>query len=130
MSFSYNPALPTDLDHVRFLIGDTTTPSEMLQDEEITAVLSEETATGKALKYFAAARALQVLSTRWAAAGRGVTSKSVSQLSKTWGIDGNATQVLEARIKELRERGAFLLSPSTSYPFRVGGDSTSRIRPR
>ena len=130
MAFSYDPALPTDKDHVRFLVADTVEATALLQDEEILATLSEETATGKALKYFAAARVLEILTTRWASLGRGVTSKTVSRLSKSWGMDGTASAVLEARIKELRERGAYLLSPSTPQPFRVAGDSLTRVRPR
>lgn len=40
MSFSYDPGQATDLDKVRFRIGDTSKPS-LLEDEEIQAVLTE-----------------------------------------------------------------------------------------
>ena len=41
MSFSYNPALPADLDVIRFTLGDTETTEPLLQDAEITAVLAQ-----------------------------------------------------------------------------------------
>jgi len=40
MSFSYNNDLSTDLDKVRFYIGDTVEASYIIEDEEITAVLA------------------------------------------------------------------------------------------
>ena len=40
MSFSYNPALPTDKDKVRLFIGDTNSADVLLQDEEIAALLA------------------------------------------------------------------------------------------
>jgi hypothetical protein len=40
MSFSYNP-LASDLDRVRFHLGDTDSAAAMFSDEEITAVITE-----------------------------------------------------------------------------------------
>jgi len=41
MSWSYSAALATDKDRVRFLIGDTDTNDQQLQDEEITWLLTQ-----------------------------------------------------------------------------------------
>lgn len=109
MAASYDSALPTNRDHVRFLIGDTDTSAPKLQDEEIDAVIEAETATGAALKYYAAARCLSVLYARWAGKGAGVMEKQVSKLRIKRGIDQSAGEALDALICELRERGAWLL---------------------
>lgn len=116
MTATYDSSLPTNKDHVRFLIGDITPSTDaLLSDEEISAVLTEETAngiSGQALKYFAAARCLSALYTLWSSKGKGIVEKQVSRLRVKRGIDASAAQSLEARISELRKRGAFLLSPS------------------
>lgn len=41
MSWSYNPALATDKDKVRFLVDDTDTLDQLLTDEEINFALSQ-----------------------------------------------------------------------------------------
>lgn len=40
MTATYNPALATDKDTIRFRLGDTDTPNVFLQDEEISAILT------------------------------------------------------------------------------------------
>lgn len=40
MAFTYDPTLDTDLDKVRFTIGDTATPNHLIEDAEITAMLA------------------------------------------------------------------------------------------
>ena len=110
MAFNYDSSLTTDKDWIRLTIDDTIDTSSSpgdLQDEEILAILDDE-----ANKYYAAARCLSILQTRWAAAGGGLLTKKVSQLSKTWGIGEFAGEAITMRIKELRERGAFKLQPS------------------
>lgn len=130
MSWSYDPSLPTDRDWVRFFISDTVSDSQLLQDEEIDAVLSEETATGQSLKYFASARCLSILLGRWASVSQGVLSKTVSRLSITWGTPGPTLSTIQARIDDLRERGAWLITPSRGRPFRIAGGSLTRSRPQ
>lgn len=110
MSATYDPTLPTNLDWVRFLSGDTDVTTPQLQDEEITAVLGAETATGAALPYFAAARVLSILHTRWSSAGRGVLEKKVGRLTIKRGASDTAESAIKGAICELRERGAALLS--------------------
>ncbi len=114
MSATYERTLLTDLDWVRFLVGDTNISSALLQDEEIDAIISEEVAfgiTGQALKYYAAARCLSSLLSRWSSAGQGITRKTVDDLSIWWQSDGSGSKSIEARIQELRERGSYLMCP-------------------
>lgn len=118
MTATYNPSLPLDRDHVRFLTGDSVTSAAQLSDEEIDAVLSEQTATGEAKKYYAAAQCLEILLLRWASKGKGVSSKSVSRLSISWGVAGTSTSIVQERIRELRKRGAWILS-SAPRPLRL-----------
>lgn len=42
MSWTYNPALPSERDQVRFLIQDTNTSKQLFQDSEIDWVLTQE----------------------------------------------------------------------------------------
>jgi hypothetical protein len=104
MSASYDPVLPTDKDWVRFLIGDRRTGSAAaLQDQEIEALLREEAGKGAGTKYFAAARAGEIILSR----GLGVVSKSVSDLSLTW--SDNPQGAYRSHLQSLREEGARLL---------------------
>jgi len=107
MTATYEPSLPTDRDWLRLTIGDTATASALLQDEEIDAVLTEE-----ANKHLAAAESLSILRTRWNSQGAGVLTKQVSKLRISYGTDSSAAEALDARIKQLRARGAYLLSPT------------------
>lgn len=109
---TYDPSLPADLDHVRFLIGDTNTDDAKLSDEEILAVIDEETATGLALKYYVAASCLSVLRTRWSSQGEGVLEKQVGDLRVRRGMDTSASEAMTQRISELRKRGASLMGES------------------
>jgi hypothetical protein len=111
VSFSYNPSLPADLDWVRFLIGDVSSSSAMLQDEEITAALAERAST-VARKYLTAADLLSALHTRWMSTGRGVASRKVSRLTVVYGTGAgiNVDAAVQAKVSELRRRGARLLT--------------------
>ena len=42
MAWTYDPALATDADRVRLLIGDTNAADPLLSDEEIAAMLTQE----------------------------------------------------------------------------------------
>lgn len=114
MSFSYSNTLATDKDWVRFLCGDVVEASALLQDEEITAVIAEEVSsgiTGQAIKYYAAARVLSSLLSKWAGTGQGIARKTVDDLSIWWQSDGSGSKSIEGRIQELKERGAYLMCP-------------------
>lgn len=115
MAATYTNTLPTHKDWVRFLIGDTNIASAQLQDEEIAALINEQLnqhTDGDWIHYLAAAVALDGLRAKWTAMGAGIVSKQVSRLSITLGAaGGSADDALKNRIKELRERGAWLLLP-------------------
>lgn len=128
MSATYDPTLTNDRDHVRLLLGDTVVvpaSSAKFTDEEIDATLSEQTCTGSGRKYCAAARLLSVLQTQMASQGDGLLSKTVSELSREWGIDGNAAQVLEARISDLRRECSRRVA-TAPWQFRIAGNSRTR----
>lgn len=109
MSATYDPTLPSDVSWVRFLVGDRDVTKAVLSDEEIGAVLAEE-----ANKYLAAARVGEVILTR----GRGVISKSVGDLSLSYG--DSPESAYRSHLQTLRERGAeLLLKTSGSSVFRV-----------
>lgn len=110
MTATYNSTLPTNKDHVRFLIGDVDTTKPKLSDEEILAVIEEESATGKSLKYFAAASCLSVLMTKWASTGEGEIEREIDDLRVRRGIDQSAAQAIRDRVMDLRKKGAFYLS--------------------
>lgn len=125
MAATYDETLATGKDWVRFLIRDTDTANAQLSDEEITALLGVQTATGEAAYYFAAAEALCILKTAYASAGAGRTSKSVEHLEITWGMDSGVLEALEYAIRSLRRRGAFLYA-GRPYALRVVGRSPRR----
>lgn len=108
MTATYEPTLPTDRDWVRLLIGDSTTATARLQDEEIDALLVEESN-----KYLAAARALEVLHTRWSSAGEGIVEKQVESLRIRRGVDQSASDALQARIEQLRRKGVWVEAPQS-----------------
>ena len=118
MSATYDPALPTDKDHVRFLIGDTAVSVAKLSDEEIAAVISDQLVSGQALKYAAAADCLSSLVGRWASLGAGIKTKMLHQLSRTWGVDESSKTALEDRICWLRERAARISTRGVGSFFR------------
>lgn len=110
MSATYDPNLSTERDFIRFLIGDTSAPFT-LSDEEIDALILDSTyGESRARKYFVAADALTFLSLRWASSGKGITSKSVSRLSISYGNSTSAQEALDRKIKELRAIGNYYLS--------------------
>lgn len=56
MAWTYNPALATDADRVRLLLGDTNAADPLISDEEIAAMLTQEGGVTEA-----AARAAETL---------------------------------------------------------------------
>jgi len=118
MSATYDANLPLERDHVRLLTGDTNVDDAQLSDQEIEAVIAGEAASGAARKWYAAATCLEVILARWSSTSRGVSSKSVSGLSISWGVPGSSLQTLKERVSTLRIRGASIASPAPSQ-FRV-----------
>lgn len=120
---TYDAALSTDKDWVRLLIGDSDVDAgangntkAQLFDAEITALLAAERSNGlsggeSSQVYLAAARALELLATRWMAQGKGIVEKRVGQLQIRRSDNESADELLKSRISSLRKKGADLLMP-------------------
>jgi hypothetical protein len=102
MAATYDTALPTDKDWVRFLSGDRNVAKPFLQDEEIAALLQEEPN-----KYYAAARACEA----YIAKTGGIVTKKVAELQLHWTDNSSAKSVFTEYIRSLKERGAEELLP-------------------
>jgi hypothetical protein len=100
MAFSYEPALQTQKDQVRFLLQDTTnteTRPAYLDDGEILWALKQNTNV-----YMAAAICADALAGKM----RGIASKSVGGLSISYAASGKAWNDLAARLRELGPGGS------------------------
>ena len=128
-SFTYDETHPVDRDWVRFLVGDTditpagtppVQPAE-LSDEQIQAVIDEQTALGDAIKYYASADCLSALVTMWMSAGKGREEEQVKHVKIKYGLGrgGDLAAAVQARIRQLRGLGRHHSPTSTPYFFRV-----------
>lgn len=113
---TYDPALPTDKDWVRFLAGDRDVSKAQLYDQEIDALIAAEASNGKSggqssAVYLAAARALEGLAVSWQTAGKGIVEKRVDDLQIKRAENESAAEAIQNRINELRAKGAWLLTP-------------------
>jgi hypothetical protein len=108
VSATYNPALSSDTDWVRLLIGDTDTTNAQLSNEEIGALLLEEPTFGSnAAKYYASAAAIDVIVTRVSGgSGTGIGEFSLGGIRIKPGMDSTAITMLKDRASWLRKRGA------------------------
>ena len=111
MAFTYtgDPAA-SDLEWVRFELGDVTSATAIFTDAEINAVLGEQ-----ANKFLAAARLWSNLAARWGTDGKGAVAERISKLQVEYGVSGDGMAALKSRIVELRHLGM----PNTSRHFRV-----------
>lgn len=114
MTATYDPGLPSELDWIRLTISDNVVSAPKFQDEEINAVLQEQTATGTARKYYAAAQLLSDLIIRFGSAGNGVLSKKVGESSTTFGQDEDMLKAMRDRVSSLRKEGATRLARRSS----------------
>lgn len=128
-TFTYDEAHPADLDWVRFLITETditpigsppVQPSE-LSDEQIQAVIDEQTALGAAIKYYAAADCLSALVTGWMSAGKGREEEHVKHVKIKYGLGrgGDLALAIQNRVSQLRGLGRHYSPTSTPYILRV-----------
>lgn len=118
MPVTYDPTLPTDRDWVRFLSGDRVVASAVLQDEEIDALIAEQVSingSGNWTKYLAAAMAADTILNKDGGSGD-VTSKTVGNLSISFGGNSSADSAYRSYITSLQNRGCALL-------LKAGGNS-------
>ena len=116
MATTYDASLGSDKDWVRFLIGDRTAPMT-LTDEEIDGIVDEQTSTGQALKYFAAADALTFLYGIFRTGRKGVVDRQISKLRLRYGEDVSAINAVNRQAGEFRRKGVFLDYKATSRPY-------------
>ena len=114
MSNNFIPSLPTDVDWVRFLIGDTG-PCPKLADETLQALVDAETTrhgAGDWVKYLAAAEALDASLVAWRSENKGRSEERVSKLQITYGgVGGSMDAMLGEKAKAYREKAAWLMHP-------------------
>lgn len=115
---TYDPALPTDKDWVRWLVGDTNVAAALLDDRELDALLAGERSNGKtggesSQVYLAAARALDMLGTRLQVSGQGgILETQIGGLRIKRGDGQSIAASITKQANDYRRRGAFLLSPA------------------
>lgn len=120
MATTYDASMGTNKDWVRLLIGDNGS-TMTLADEEIDGIIDEQTATGDATKYFAAADAINILYGLHKAGRRGVVDRQISKLRLRFGEDVSAANAVAKAAADFRRKGAFLQAKSASnaYSFRM-----------
>ncbi len=109
MATTYDASLGTNKDWVRLFIGDNSAPM-VLTDEEIDGIVAEQTSTGKATKYFAAADALLVLYSIHKAGRKGVVDRQMGKLRLRFGEDISAENAFNKAAEKLRTKGTFYLA--------------------
>lgn len=102
MSWSYNSALATDKDYVRFLIGDVNTNRQLIDDETIEAVLDNE-----ANKFMTAAAIVESMY-RGLTAGGSLEDRKVGETR----IRYQRVSDLMLQVSSLRARGSAHIKPS------------------
>jgi hypothetical protein len=111
---NFNPALLTEVDWVRFLIGDTGSCPK-LDDETLQAIIDAETArhgAGEWVKYLAAAEALDASLVAWRAENKGRSQEQVSKLSIIYGgVGGTMDAMLGEKANQYRIKAAWLMHP-------------------
>jgi len=106
-SYSGDPAAST-LDQVRFLCGDTDTTNQLLQNAEITFLISQWTPNA----YYAAAFACEAIAGKYQ--GKADYSRSVGDLSISTQFGASAKGFLD-RAERLRSSSAHIAPPSPNW---------------
>ncbi len=111
---NFNPTLATDLDWVRFLVGDIA-ECEQVSDETIEAMLAQATIDYKGgtwNRYWVAAMILDAMLIGWRARNGGVSKEEVSRLKLEYGgTGGNMDAMLGEKAKQYRIHAAWLMYP-------------------
>lgn len=110
----FNPALATDLDWVRFLVGDwkdcPQVPSELIEAMLIDA--ADTYGAGKWNRYWVAAMVLEAMIVQWRASTKGTAEEEVSRLRiKYGGTGGLMDQMLTDKANAYRTHAAWLMHP-------------------
>ncbi len=113
MAWEFDTSLSTDKDWVRFLIGDTNTNAQLVQDETIQAILTAEENV-----YMAAAEICEYLA-RGLSGGGAVKDRKVGETK----ISYRSTEDLLMLSMRLRKRGSAYMKPSAAPLFTADKDS-------
>lgn len=118
MTFSYSPTLPSALHRVRFLLGDTVDAGHLLENQEITAILSLQP-----IETYAAAAIAESLSARFAAqADVSIGATSVSMGERAQRFADLAVRLRKAGGSIGGGDGSGMMTPAS---FMVGGISVT-----
>lgn len=115
---TYDPALSSDADWVRFLAGDKDVANPRLDDAEIEALLAAEQSNGKSggqssQVYLAAARAVEQMFTRWQVTAQGIVETQIGGLRLKRGDGSASREAIDGLVQSLRTRGNILLMGRT-----------------
>ena len=111
---NFDPTLATDLDWVRFLVGDVA-ECEQVADVTIEAMLTQSAidyGTGTWNRYWVAAMVLDAMVIAWRGANKGMSERQVSRLRVEYGgSSGHIDELLGAKAKRYRIHAAWLMHP-------------------
>ena len=120
MAKTYDASLGTNRDWVRFLVGDSV-DTMALADEEIDGIIADQTSAGDAVKFFAAADAIEAMYALHKAGRKGVVDRQISKLRLRFGEDVSAANAVAKTAADFRRKGSFRQSKSVpkAYSFRM-----------
>lgn len=107
MSATFDPALSTDRDLVRALIGDTDVSQAQILDETIDALIAAHVSRGASASgapYGAAADAGEQMAAKWSADSRGIAQRTVSKLTVRRAEGQSLTSAYKEYLQSLRAR--------------------------
>lgn len=111
---NFNPSLATDLDWVRFLVGDWA-GCPQIPDEIITAMLADNVVlhhAGRWNRYFVAAEVLDAMLIQWRTTTKGKSAERVSRLEIEYGgTGGHMDEMLGTKARNYRIHAAWLMHP-------------------
>jgi len=111
MTWTYNTALTTDRDKIRLLIGDTTSNDQLLSDEEITFIITQQPNA-----YYAAAQACEMIAGKF---GRDVSTTLE-------GMSIAKRQRFENYIQLAEQLRVMAMRTTPSQPFNAAQTKTNR----
>lgn len=120
MAFTYIGDLSTDLDWIRFHIGDTVDSGHMLPDAVLTALFAATTVSGDTAKrYQAAAMALRAIHAKFITEGRGLDEKVADRVRLVFSGRGDVKQVISDKA-ELYDLLALKTNTDVRYMIPLG----------
>ena len=113
MAWNFDPSLSSDKDWVRFLIGDTNTNAQLVADETIEAMLTQE------MNIYMTAASICMSLARGQTRGGTVKDRKVGETK----IAYRTTEDLILMARDLRLRGAAYMKPSAGGTYTADKDA-------